>query len=88
MEGDAAPLHSKSKQARGTTSHHAGGGTGKGSRQRGAGWREGKVEVVQRMKRRRDWRGYCQTSGGSTHEARGGLAGKQGTRCLRRVCCQ
>ena len=34
------------------------------------------------------WRGDCRTSGGSTHEAWGGLAGKQGTRCVRRVCCQ
>lgn len=33
-------------------------------------------------------RGGCGTSGGSTHEAWGELAAKQGTICSTMVCCQ
>lgn len=69
----------KSKQAWGTTSHHAGGSSGKRSRQNSDVAWKGRIRVVLKMRRRRK-RKKQYNPGGSTHEAWAGLAGNRLTR--------
>lgn len=67
-----------SKQAWGTTSHHAGGSSGKRSRENSDVAWKGRMRVLLKIWRRRK-RKKQYNPGGSTHEAWAGLAGNQRT---------